>query len=334
MSATALKRLIAHRAVPTATLSYGEDRPARGAPRPGKAARSSILAITAFLGLLAVLPGCVTTEQPPVPPPAPQVSLPPDMIDTAEGALAGARYAEAQQLFTRILSVEPNNVQAKLGLAEVMLALGHSTQALQLFDQAADSPDLRSRALQGRGLSLLLADKPEAGFGALKQAVAGDPTLWRAWNAMGQYYDSQQNWAAATQCYEKALRQNPKSSMVLTNIGASFLLQGRHREAEEKLAKALAIEPANGVARTNLRLALAWQGRYVDALVGARGAELISVLNDVGYVAILRHDYANAEAYLTRALKESPTFFEPAWQNLQYLRATQGKKVEIKEIKG
>ncbi len=334
MSATALKRFIARRAVPAATLRYGKARPAHGVARPGKAARSSILAITAVLGLLAVLPGCVTTEQQPVPPPAPQVSLPPDMIDKAEGALAGARYAEAQQLFARILSVEPDNARAKLGLAEVMLALGYSTQALQLFDQAAEAPDLQSRALQGRGLALLLADKPDAGFDALTQAVASDPTLWRAWNALGQYHDSRQNWADATQCYEKALRQNPKSSMVLTNIGASLLLQGRHREAEETLTKALTIEPANGVARTNLRLALAWQGRYVDALVGAKGAELISVLNDVGYVAILRHDYANAEAYLTRALKESPTFFEPAWQNLQYLRATQGKKVEIKEIKG
>ncbi|MFO0997841.1 MAG: tetratricopeptide repeat protein [Alphaproteobacteria bacterium] len=292
--------------------------------------RSSALALIAVAGLLAVLPGCASTEHVPAPPPAPQVTLPPDILDKAEGALAGARYAEAQQLFTRILTIEPGNAQARLGLAEVMLAIGNPGQALQLFEQSLDAPDLQPRALQGLGLALLLGDRPQAGFDALKQAVAADPGLWRAWNALGQYHDSHQNWAEANQCYAKALQQNPKSSMVLTNIGASLLMQGRHREAEEKLAKALAIEPGNGVARTNLRMALAWQGRYVDALVGAKGEELISVLNDVGYIALMRHDYGNAEAYLTRALKESPTFFEPAWQNLQYLRSVQGKKAETR----
>jgi Flp pilus assembly protein TadD len=193
-----------------------------------------------------------------------------------------------------------------------------------------DAPALQPRALQGRGLALLLSDKRDAGFELLTQAVTADPTLWRAWNGIGQYHDGRQNWAEANRSYTIALQQNPKSSMVLTNVGASLLLQGRHREAEEKLARALALEPTNGVARTNLRLALAWQGRYVDALVGAKGEELISVLNDIGYVAILRRDYGNAEAYLTRALKESPTFYEPAWHNLQYMRSMQGKKVETK----
>ena len=72
--------------------------------------------------------------------------------------------------------------------------------------------------------------------------------------------------------------------------------------------------------QVNLRLALAWSGRYAHAMTGATDEDISKVLNNVGYVALLRGDFDNAEAYLLRAMEADPSFNKVAWRNLAYLR--------------
>lgn len=45
------------------------------------------------------------------------------------------------------------------------------------------------------------------------------------------------------------------------------------------------------------------------------------VLNNIGYVAILRGDYDVADAYLNQAIAASPSYFTQAQRNLQYLES-------------
>ena len=42
------------------------------------------------------------------------------------------------------------------------------------------------------------------------------------------------------------------------------------------------------------RLALAWKGNYVLAMTGMREEEKSAVLNNIGFVALMRHDYDTA----------------------------------------
>ena len=74
-------------------------------------------------------------------------------------------------------------------------------------------------------------------------------------------------------------------------------------------------------ARENLRLAFAWQGKYLRAISGAEGTEMGKVLNNVGFIALLRGDFENAEAYLLRAMEVDPRFNEAASRNLAYLKS-------------
>jgi Tfp pilus assembly protein PilF len=166
---------------------------------------------------------------------------------------------------------------------------------------------------------MLLGDRKK-GLESLREAVREDPKLWRAWNALGYYHDSQHDWAAAAESYGRALEGNPESALVFNNRGFSMLMQERLDEAIADLDRALKIDPDFEVAQENMRLALAWSGRYVHAMSGASKRDMARVLNNIGFVAIMRGDYDNAEAYLLRAMEIDPSYNDVASRNLAYLK--------------
>ncbi len=262
--------------------------------------------------------------------PAPQ-KLPPDAVKLAQKALDEDRLKDAELLLDRILLTDPTNLEARLLRGEVILANGRANQAISVFSGLQDFPEVSARAQQGLGIALLLTDAPDAAFEKLQAAVDQDPSLWRAWNALGSYHDSQGDWAAAVAAYDKALAERPNNAMILNNRGFSYFMQGDMDEAIADLQRALRLDPDLTPARVNLRLAHAWTGHYLHALSGATGKELPEVLNNIGYVAMMRGDLDNAEAYLQRAMEADPSFNEKAWNNLAQLRHMRQLTAEERE---
>lgn len=249
------------------------------------------------------------------------VEVPAGAVEEAEATLAAGRYEQAGRHFLRILAVDPQNVRAKLGVAEVFLATGEPDKAAATFRDVGQLEEVRAQALQGEGIALLAAGHLTEARERLEEAVASDPSLWRAWNALGQIYDSERQWADSRRSYDRALELKPGSAMVLNNRGFSLLLQGEYEQATADFMKALELDLGLATARANLRLALAWQGRYAEAVAGVERIDLPRTLNNIGYVAFLRGDYERAEAYLTRAMEASPSFFEVARKNLETLES-------------
>jgi Flp pilus assembly protein TadD len=277
-----------------------------------------VRAAFAFAVLLS-LGACASTAAPEVTE-APIEKLGPEAVVLAERAIAAGRFEDAREILDRVLLGDPENVNAKLALAELALARGATGAAQQAFAPLTSTPGVEARALQGEGISLLLMGEEVAGSNRLQRAVDADPTLWRAWNGLGSYHDGRGEWTAAIESYEKALAIQPKSLMVQNNLGYSYFMQGRLDDAIAILTRVLEREPGFELARANLRLAYARKGQYVHALSGSGDRELGRNLNNVGYIALLRGDYENAESYLLRAMEEEASFNRVAWRNLGYLK--------------
>ncbi len=278
------------------------------------------VAIAAALAVALV--GCETApEESPELSIAPVVApAAPGTVELAERAFVEHRYGDAKRLLDRVLIADPENPRARLIMAELFLASGASKEAAEAFRQLLERPEVKTRALQGHGISLMLVGDRKNGFTSLREAVKGDPTLWRAWNALGYYYDSQHDWAAAAESYGSALEGNPDSALIFHNRGFSMLMQERLDEAIADLDRALKIDPDFEVAEENMRLALAWSGRYIQAMSGASKQDMARVLNNIGFVAIMRGDYDNAESYLLRAMEIDPSYNDVASRNLAYLK--------------
>ena len=244
----------------------------------------------------------------------------PEFLQLAQKALADNRLADAERLVDRVLLTEPNDLEARLLRGEIMLAKGKPNQAMAVFSGLQELPEVSARARQGMGISLLLTDSPDAAVEHLKAAVDQDPKLWRAWNALGSYYDTKEDWAEATKAYDSALAEHPNDAMILSNRGFSYFMQGHVDQAIADMERSLRLDPSSKPTQINLRLAYAWNGQYVRALAGVSDKEMPEMLNNVGYVAMMRGDLENAEAYLMRAMEEDPAFNRKAWANLAHLR--------------
>jgi Flp pilus assembly protein TadD len=290
----------------------------------GRVRKAGLVVIAATL--LVALAGCEILTLDQTDPEPELVALPviepaaPGTLALAERALSEDRHEDARRLIERVLLSEPEDPEAQLLLAELHLASGDPRLAEPGFESLIDTAGVGARALQGHGIALTLQGDIDGGAESLQRAVAQDSGLWRAWNALGYHHDSNRDWAAAGDSYGKALEGNPDSAVIYNNRGFSLLMQRRLEGAVKDFDRALRMDPEFEVARENLRLALAWQGKYIHAMAGASDREMPRILNNIGFIALMRGDYGNAEAYLLRAMEADPRYNETAARNLSYLK--------------
>ena len=281
-------------------------------------------------GLLTTLAACESFDfgkDKPDPSAAPEVGAGTEsLLGAADAAIAQRRVEDAAILLGRILKTDPDNSQAKLRVAEMYLLANKLLLAAAAFKHLSKTSDVRAKALQGFGIAMMKQGELDTAHKALQEAVDEDASLWRAWNGLGLYYDSQSLWNEAGESYKRALGAKPELALIHNNLGYSLLMQGKFVDATSAFRKALRIRPDLEAARVNLRLSLAWEGKYQEATAGVKRGELPTVLNDVGYIAILRGDYDQAEAFLLRAMEASPTFNETASKNLGYVKTIRGAK--------
>ena len=57
------------------------------------------------------------------------------------------------------------------------------------------------------------------------------------------------------------------------------------------------------------------------------------MLNNIGYVAMLRGDYESADVFLHRAIDESPVFYDTAEQNLERLQTLVDKPIGERRLR-
>jgi len=240
-------------------------------------------------------------------------------VSRGEALLSSRQFQAAQGKFSNALAREPDNYQAKLGLAEAQLGLRQLVDALAGFESTMESEPLRAKALQGRGITLVLMGRNNLGLPLLHQAIEQDPGLWRAWNAIGRSYALERNTEKALASYDRALLANGNAAPVYNNRGMTLLMATRYGEAESSFRHSLTLDPALEAAKMNLRLALAWQGRYDEAAAKLKRGDAPRVLNNIGFVAMERGDFATAKLFFTKAMEISPSYYPVAAKNLENL---------------
>ena len=246
-------------------------------------------------------------------------------LDLAARAISEDRIDDARQILDRILVSVPEHAEARLLLAEAALAGGDVPGAITLFQALVEVEEVRVRALQGKGISLMLIGDGETGARSLLDAVAEAPELWRSWNALGAHYDGQQDWAAAEDAYNQALAAKQDSALIYNNRGYHHLLRRQIPSAIADFSRALEQSPQFEAAELNLRIALAWAGRYDSAVAGVQDVDMPEALNNAGYIATLRGDFVDAESLLLRSIEADYGFNRTARRNYDYLEGVRSQ---------
>jgi Flp pilus assembly protein TadD len=245
-------------------------------------------------------------------------------LSAADATRLDGRFTEAAELYQQVLVADPKSSAAQYGMAECLLATNRPNEAKTIFEALVGNPQVKAAALQGLGLSDLSLNQREPAAKALREAIDADPTQWRALNGLALIADLKRQGDEAADLYDKALKLNPDSVMLLNNRGYSNLSFGKTDAAITDFRKALALDPDSETVQNNLRIAIAAKGNYADATRNVAKANLPIVLNNVGYVAMKRGDFAQAETYLSRAMEANPAYDATVAKNLDQLSGLKG----------
>jgi len=236
-------------------------------------------------------------------------------------AMQEQRLVDAGRMLDEALIAAPEDPQLMLRSGELHLARGRYEEAVRSFTAAEAVPALQAQARQGRGVALAQLGRSDEASAVLRQAVAADPSLWRAWNALGVECDRRRDWTGAEAAYGKAIEQPKVDPIVYNNRGYSRLLQGRYADASNDFVAALDKDPNLKAARANLRLSLALQGDYGRATATSDKDQKAGALNNAGFAAIMRGDLDAAERLFQQAIETRGSTYGRAYQNLELVRA-------------
>lgn len=244
-----------------------------------------------------------------------------ERLDNAQRLLGSGEFVRAGALFEGVLAESPESAGALAGMALVHLHEGALAQADAALDQAealaADDLDVR----EARALLLLTERQLAAAADAFTGVLADDAGRWRSLDGLAVTADLQGRHDDAQRLYHKALAAGAPEVKVNNNLGFSYLMSGDYDQARAVLEHLLNRYPDAERARANLALAQARDRNYSAALATWR--QIMSdaqAHNNVGYVAMLNGDLADAERYLSRALTLSPRYYPAADANLAKVR--------------
>lgn len=223
--------------------------------------------LVATAGLAALLSGCITAAPPTVQETA--------MIDAAGAPLlpatAEARaLAEKQDMLTQAkfwgaeYEKNPNEYEASLKYARVLRAIGSSPRSAEIASQALTLKpgDVELTLIYAQ--SSLDGGKADDAAYALARAEAEGQNDWRYLSVIGVTLDTLDQHRTAQDYYRKALAISPDNPKILSNLGLSYILEGKPALAEQTLREAAALPGADSRVTQNLILALGVQGKFED----------------------------------------------------------------------
>lgn len=279
--------------------------------------KRSILAISA----LALLGGCATTAMPEISP----LELASHGVtpETAQTLADKGYYTQAMAGYRAALKANPEDAASRYGLAEALRRTGKPDEAKIELAMLLDNSEWKARALEGLGRITFAAGDRASAFGMFNQAVAENPKAWNSWLGIAQLHDLNKEWVKADEAYAFALAASDQPAVVYNNQGVSKLARGEAGYAAEFFRSALSANPKMERAKINLELAEAVKGKSVQAVSASEqdARQRARALNNYGYVAMMQDRPEEARAFYQAAIKEHPSFYPQAYQNLKTLDA-------------
>jgi len=236
----------------------------------------------ATASLAALLAGCVaaappTTQEMAVINAAASPILPASAEDRA--------MAERQDLLTQAkfwateYEKNPSEYEASLKYARVLRAIGSSPRATEIASQALTlKPGDVDLTLIYAQASLDAGKADDAAY-ALARAEASGQADWRFLSVVGVTLDMLDQHRNAQDYYRKALILSPGNPKILSNMGLSYVLEGKPALAEKTLREAAAQPGADSRVIQNLIVALGVQGKF-DEVDQVATADLPQALVD------------------------------------------------------
>jgi tetratricopeptide (TPR) repeat protein len=232
-------------------------------------------------------------------------------IRIGQGDISGAR-----SLFQGVLSRQPNNIEARFGMAEANVAEGRIQEALSQYGQTlAIAPESIKALLSLAVLSDAAGDQASAAryFDLALRGHADDPQVELA---AGKWYAEQGSFDSAEKRAKIALSLKPTLTSALLLLGSIYLQTARYPDAVDAYRQVVSANRDDTLAWYGLGIAYSKSGDTAKAISSLSTGLLIQPQDEVARIA--------EETIALDSLKMD----DPQRKNLASYHFTLGKQLE------
>jgi tetratricopeptide (TPR) repeat protein len=227
----------------------------------------------------------------------------------ADAAQRAGNWTEAEYAITSALSFQPNNLELKLQLGEVYLAMDAPSSARDVFRQLADQHPHSDRAWASLGLIDARLQRQDRALEALEKAIQENPLLPEVQLAYGELLLKDGRHREALEALRAASNQLNEDPQVLARIGQALLAIGRGDEALPNLRTAVDKGFNGPDVERSLVLAMIRNGLISEAERALDAASLpATVETDIlrGLLALARDNLESALGFFRHVAEERP----------------------------
>ena len=176
------------------------------------------------------------------------------------------RLADAENLYNRVLGLEPNHFGSLHLLGVICDQRGDHEEAVRRIDLALKQKPNDAPALNNRGLALEKLGRLQAALASYNRALELRPDLAMALANRGNVLSNLRRFRDALASYDRALELQPKLAVVHIKRGDVLNELRRFRDALVSYDRAVELRPSYAEAHINRGNALLGLRRFEDAL--------------------------------------------------------------------
>ena len=212
----------------------------------------------------------------------------------------------AQVAFQQALRDDPNSAEALYGIGSVYLNQNKNAAAREMFERC------------------------------IKLTATYPDTLPDAWNNLGVLATRENRIENSVDCFQQALKLNPRHLLTLTNLGNAYRVQKRWGDARDILEQAVGVSPEDAEANYALGMVFAQTGESAKAeehLQRALNTRPIypEALNNLGVLYLVTRRRDEAVASFEQCLRLAPAF-DQAYLNLARVYALEDAREKARSV--
>jgi protein O-GlcNAc transferase len=221
------------------------------------------------------------------------------------------RLQEAERLYSQILFVRPDHVDALHMMGVIRLAKGQPAEALQFVAAAMQFRKPTPVMHYNQGLILKALVRAEEALASFEQAIKLKSKFAEAHNDRGVLLALLDRQEEAIEAFRKAAMAKPDFAEAHYNRSASLIALGRNDEAMKAVERALALNSKHVKSHNQRGFLLIAAGRHDEALASfdralAIDPNFVDAYNNYGRALFLLNRFDEALAHLEPALERRP----------------------------
>jgi len=174
------------------------------------------------------------------------------LCDTAQAYQKSGKLSQAEEAFKEVLNINPDNLQANIGLGLNYRLQREESKAVGFYLKAIELDPQNVQALIGLGITYRFKNKTAEAQDCFRRALELAPDNPEALMWMGIVSRLNGNFTESEQYLLKSLQINPRNDEAYIALGMTYRLQNRLSAMEKSFLKAVEANPKNSKAYINL----------------------------------------------------------------------------------